>query len=408
MMAVVAAGCGNAANDSTAEVTVPPSSSPAAQSPVPRTAEPALEPAGINEQLDRMTVEDKIGQMVVIGLEGTSLKAKTRSMLDKYKIGGFILYKRNIDSAEQTLKLLNELKAANGSDIPLWLGVDEEGGKVSRLPKEFVKLPAPRDVGKTGNTEYAAGIGSAIGTALAALGFNMDFAPVLDIDSNPDNPVIGNRSFGRTPETVSEIGVAAMQGLQSQDVVAVVKHFPGHGDTSVDSHLDLPVEDRTIDELHSFELLPFKAAIENGADAIMVAHILLPQIDSRQPASLSNAIINRLLREDLGFDGVVMTDDMTMGGITKHRDIGEAAVEAVLAGNDILLVGHKEKLQTAVLDALRESVEDGTITEERLNQSVRRILELKAKYELEDSAEADPHVELVNKTIQEALDKGKQ
>lgn len=372
-------------------------------SPTPSPDTQAGQMDSIQAKLDRMSIEDKIGQMVIIGLEGTSLKKRTREMLDEYRVGGFILYKRNIDKAEQTMALLNELKAANSSDIPLWLSVDEEGGLVTRIPKEFDKLPTPREIGKSEDIEYSYELGSAIGGALRSLGFNMNYAPVLDIDSNPDNPVIGSRSFGRDARTVSDFGIASMQGLQSQGIVSVVKHFPGHGDTSVDSHLDLPVEDKTKSELDSFELQPFKAAIKSGTDAIMVAHILLPHIDEQQPASLSAKLINGLLRDELGYDGVVMTDDMTMGGITKHRDIGDAAVESVLAGTDILLVGHHEKLQADVLETLRDSVANGEISEKRLDESVYRILQLKEKYKLQDAPNMELDVDLVNEHIQDAL-----
>lgn len=313
------------------------------------------------------------------------------------------MYKRNIESAKQTQQLLNELKAANNENAPpLLLSVDEEGGVVSRMPKPFLKLPTPREIGQTNNTSYAYEIGSTIGEMLEELGFNMNFAPVLDIDSNPNNPIIGKRSYGSGAQIVSDMGNAVAEGLQSNSIVPVVKHFPGHGDTEVDSHLDLPVVHKTLAELEALELIPFQLAIQNGVDAIMIAHILLPELDTEFPASLSSTIIDGLLREKLGYNGVVITDDMTMGGITKHFDIGKAAVQSVLAGSDIILVGHQDKLQRAVIHALSASAADGTLTEERINESVYRILQLKQKYQLEDKELSGVDIERINKKLKEA------
>jgi beta-N-acetylhexosaminidase len=236
----------------------------------------------------------------------------------------------------------------------------------------------------------------------------MNFAPVLDVNSNPNNPVIGNRSFGSEPETVIQHGIQVMKGIQSTKVVPVVKHFPGHGDTSVDSHLDLPVIRKTLEELRAFELKPFAEAIRQQTDVVMVGHLLLPQIDETNPASLSGKVITNLLRKEMKFDGVVITDDMTMGGITKHNDIGEAAVKSVLAGVDILLVGHDYEQQIQVLQTLKKRVEDGTVSEKRLDESVYRIAKLKAKYGLKDTLVTGVDVNAVNRSIEAALDSGKK
>ncbi len=276
------------------------------------------------------------------------------------------------------------------------------------MPKEFVKIPSARAIGGVKDSGYARGIGEALGAELSALGFNMNFAPVMDIDSNPANPVIGDRSYGRKPEQVIDNGIAVMKGLQARDVAAVVKHFPGHGDTSVDSHLDLPVVSKSLKELESFELLPFAEAVKEGTDAVMVAHLLIPALDKDYPASISKNIIGGLLREKLGYDGVVITDDMMMGGITKHYGLTEAAVRSVQAGSDILLVGHDYKQQTAVIQALIKNVADGKLTEDRIDESVYRILKLKSKYRLEDKQLDSVDVKSVNKEIQAALNAGKK
>lgn len=377
-----------------------PSSDNGQQPPSPsETVDPIL------EQLEQMNLEDKLGQLMIVGLEGTSMQEDAREMVESHRIGGFILYKNNITSVSQTVKLLNELKSANQSHpAPLWLSVDQEGGKVSRMPQELISLPSARKVAAEKNLDYAYAVGEALGTEVASLGFNMNFAPVLDIDSNPNNPVIGDRAYGRTPESVIDTGIAVMKGLQSKDVAAVVKHFPGHGDTSVDSHLDLPVVDKSLDELEAFELLPFIEAVQQQADAVMVAHLLIPALDEQVPASLSHAAITGLLRDKLGYDGVVMTDDMTMGGILKHYKIGEAAVQSILAGGDIVLVGHDRQLQLQVLQALQDSVQSGLLSEERIDESVYRILKLKARYSLQDKPLEQVKSVAINQQVEALLD----
>jgi beta-N-acetylhexosaminidase len=340
----------------------------------------------IQLQIDQMTLVEKIGQMVIVGLEGTSMQANAKEMIESYKIGGFILYKNNITDAVQASILLNQLKGTNYSNIaPLWLSVDQEGGRVSRLPESFPKIPSAEDIGRKDQPEYSYQVGQQLAEDIRSLGFNMNFAPVLDINSNPNNPVIGSRSFGTEPQIVIRHGIQTMKGIQSKQVVPVVKHFPGHGDTSVDSHLELPVISKSIDELQAFELLPFADAIKQQADAIMIAHLLIPQIDEHSPASLSDKIIRQLLRAQLQFDGVVITDDMTMGGITNHYDIGEAAVKSVSAGSDIILVGHNYNQQITVLRALKQSAEDGRLKMKAIDDSVYRIIRLKLKYNLKDS-----------------------
>ncbi|MBD2871142.1 beta-N-acetylhexosaminidase [Paenibacillus arenilitoris] len=384
----------------TAEASQAPEPSP---TPTPEPADP------IKDVVGGMSVDEKIGQMVLVGLEGTSIQNETKQMIERYRVGGFILYKNNIENAEQTVSMLNQLKAANASNkTPLWLSLDQEGGKVNRLPEEqFKKLPSAGLIGGANDEAYTKRVGEAIGEAVRSLGFNMDFAPVLDINSNPMNPVIGDRSFGADPDTVIRHGLATMEAIQSEHVAAVVKHFPGHGDTSVDSHLDLPVVGKSLSELEAFELLPFAEAVKRQADAIMIAHLLIPAIDKNYPASMSGKVITDLLRNKLAYDGVVITDDMTMGGITKHYDIGDSAVRSVLAGSDIILIGHDHGMQVEVLEALKKSVEEGKLTEERLDESVYRILKLKTKYDLKDIVTADVDVQAVNRTIEGALASGK-
>lgn len=340
----------------------------------------------IAEIIDKMSPAEKIGQLVMIGVEGESIDDSITAFIEEQHIGGIILYSRNLHNAEQSLELMNALKAANdaANEVPLFIGVDEEGGLVTRLPDEVLPTPASRDIGMKDSPDWTREIGQLIGKKVAAFGFNIDFAPVLDIDSNPDNPVIGSRSFGRDAETVIRHGLALMLGMKEQRVVPVIKHFPGHGDTSDDSHIDLPILAHDEERLRSFEMQPFIEAIEQGADAVMVAHLLVPAFDEHDPASLSRPIITDLLREELGFDGVVVTDDMTMGAIAQHYSFQDAVLRAVLAGSDIILIGHGYDRAEAAIQALERAYLSGELSDERLNESLRRILQLKHQYELSD------------------------
>jgi beta-N-acetylhexosaminidase len=354
----------------------------------------------LREQVGQMTLEEKVGQMVVVGFEGTAVNREIKNLIENNHVGGVILFKRNITDATQLLDLLNGLKATNSvNKIPLFLSVDEEGGRVSRMPGELVKLPTNQVIGQADSEVFSYLIGKYIAGELKAFGFNMDFAPVLDVNSNPQNPVIGDRAFGNNPQIVTRLGLQTLWGMQPVGVIPVVKHFPGHGDTSVDSHVALPSVNSDLDRLRRFELIPFREAIQNGADAVMVAHILLPKIDPDYPASLSKTIITDLLKNELKFTGLVVTDDMTMGAITENYSIDGAAVQAIAAGSDLVLVCHEYQKELAVIDAIKNAVSNGTIPESRIDESVYKILKLKQKYGLSDRAIGSVDVARINKRM---------
>jgi len=337
----------------------------------------------IAETINQMTLDEKLGQMMFAGVSGTSLQQETKSLIRDYKVGGLILYANNLETPQQTVSLMNDLMTANGTNrLPLFLGTDQEGGKVVRLPGPLKNFPTNQKIGQINQPQFSYEVGKLLGEQLKAFGFNLDFAPVMDVNSNPNNPIIGDRSFSNKPEIVSQLGIQTMQGLESQQVIPVIKHFPGHGDTSVDSHLELPKVSKSLDDLNKLELIPFKAAIDKGVDVVMVGHILLPKIDQQYPSSMSKEIITGLLRNQLGFDGVVMTDDMTMKAITNHFNIGQATVDSVKAGNDIILIAHEFANVTTAIDALKAAVKNGEISEQQINDSVRRIIQLKEKYQL--------------------------
>lgn len=420
---MLAAGCGRDTAGSSPAAPPPVSTAstsavtpgPSASSVVRATASPVQSgapaaPAGgssspaLQDRLKSMTPDEKLGQLLIAGLDGTEAGEEARRLVADTHVGGFILYKPNMTDAGQTVALLNRLKEVNRpSGIPLLLSVDQEGGKVSRLPVD-IELPANRDLAAGGTPNRAKALGKAVGQELKAFGFNVNYAPVLDINSNPANPVIGPRAYGSDANIVKLYGLAAMEGLRDSGVIPVVKHFPGHGDTSIDSHLELPVVNKSLAELEKLELQPFRAAAETGVEAIMAAHILLPRLDPDYPATLSPAIITGLLREKIGYSGVVITDDMTMGAIAKHYPLKDAAVRAVLAGCDLVLVAHGYSQVQEAVQGLKEALADGRLTWARVDESVARVLALKAAHQLADTpAAASPDIGALRAAVKQAL-----
>jgi len=362
---------------------------------------PGDEPDPVEALVVDMTLDEKIGQLFMLGFRGTSVGDELRELVQESRVGGIIIFPNNIVSAAQLVELTNGIKALNEEGaVPLFFSVDQEGGRVSRLPPEATTFPRALAVGTAGSTAMASDIGKAMGEELLALGINLDLAPVLDVNNNPNNPVIGDRSFGDDPEVVREIGIATMKGLQSAGVVTAVKHFPGHGDTSVDSHVGLPMVPHGRQRLDSVEFVPFKAAIEAGADIVMSAHIVFPALDdSGRPATLSKPILTGILREEFGFDGVVMTDSLSMGAITQNFTLEEAVLGALDAGADVLLFPAGRQAQVEAIDILKAAVTDGRVPEARIEESVKRIVRLKLRYELDDApVDLDEALEVLNRS----------
>lgn len=355
----------------------------------------------IKELIDSMSINEKIGQLMIVGFNGTSVDENINDLIKTSYIGGVILFGNNVESLNGVTELINNIKLSNmNNKIPLFISVDEEGGVVSRTPNEFLKLQSSLFIGAYNNKEMCYEVGEIIANELKLMGYNMDYAPVLDILSNPNNTVIGSRAFGRDADIVSNLGISVMKGINENNVIPVVKHFPGHGDTSVDSHYGLPLVEKNLNELKELEFIPFQNAINSGADAIMVSHILLKNIDSENPATMSKKIVSDILRDEMNFKGVVISDDMTMAAIMDNYDIGEASVKAINAGVDIILVCHGYDNEIKVLTSISEAVNSGEITEERLDESVYRILSLKNKYDLSDTTKMNSiGIEEINNKI---------
>lgn len=331
----------------------------------------------VEEQINNMSIEEKIGQMLIVTDSSTIADEDLLKKLETIKPGGFILFSDNIESYEQTTKLIEDINST--ADIPMFISIDQEGGRVARIKKlsdtEVTTIPAMYKLGLTKDEELAYEVGKVVGEELRALNINMDFAPVLDIYSNPENTVIGDRAFGSTAEIVSNMALSFSQGLESTGVISVYKHFPGHGDTYEDSHNTLPIITKTKEELMELELIPFKDAIEIGADVIMVGHLAVPSITGNSmPASLSKEVITELLKKELGFNGIVITDALNMGALTEQYTEEEIYINAINAGIDILLM---PEFDNETIEIILKGVEEGTIKVEEINDSVEKILELK-------------------------------
>ncbi len=329
-------------------------------------------------KINEMTLDEKIGQMVLSGFNGTDFNGELDTLINDLKVGGVILFSRNIEDSNQLKKLNLDIEEAN-KNIPVFISIDEEGGRVNRLAKNIKTFESAKSIGDKGDIKYAYENGKEIGKTLKEHKINMNFAPVLDIYSNSKNTVIGDRAFGDNERIVETMGIATMQGLKDEDVIPVIKHFPGHGDTEVDSHIGLPVVEKSTDQLYDFEFVPFKKAIESGADAVMVSHILMKQIDDKNPATLSYNLITKILRNDMKFSNVIITDDMCMKAITNRLSVEEASIKSIKAGSDIILIGSDIGKTNSVIEKIKLAVERNEISEKRIDASVYRILKLKEK-----------------------------
>lgn len=298
-----------------------------------------------------MSAREAPGQLLFAGFEATVIPPALGAAIGAGRIGGVVLFRRNFASLAQARDLVAELHALAPSDAPLVVAVDEEGGRVQRLREWLTAWPAMRRLGERDDPALTAALGSALGRELAELGIDLDFAPVVDVDTNPANPVIGDRSFARDPDAVARHACAFLCALQAEGVAACAKHFPGHGDANVDSHLALPVLAHDLARLRGVELPPFREAIAAGVASVMTAHVLLPAVDPAEPATLSRRVLD-LLREDLGFEGLVFTDDLDMHAVSERYPPAELARRALEAGADVLLACRDTARQQALLAGL--------------------------------------------------------
>lgn len=334
-------------------------------------------------KLEQMSLAEKVGQLFQIGFSGFEPDAEIEDMIKNHYIGGVIYFSRNIKNPDQTAGLSNQLQdlaLASGAGIPLFISTDQEGGVVTRL-KGATHFPSNMALGAANDKELANKVGKAVGSELKNLGINVNLAPVLDVNNNPDNPVIGVRSFGGDPKLVAELGKAYINGIQSEGVIATAKHFPGHGDTDTDSHLELPIIKHGKKRLNEVELYPFKEAIKAGVESIMTAHVYFPAFEKKDgiPATLSRSVLTDLLRKKMNFEGLIITDCMEMKAIADNFGTAEGAVLTIEAGSDIVLVSHTYTEQKKAVEAVIKAVKSGRISEKRIDKSVKRIIKIKAK-----------------------------
>lgn len=341
----------------------------------------------IDAMIAGMTLEQKVGQMFLVGLYSPVITEEGRRFLTEYQPGGVVVFEYNAGSPEAVTALINDWQTAitAAGAPPLLIGVDQEGGRINTLEEPpFTQFPVPALVTAASNHNLAYRVGVAQSLELRAVGIHMNLAPVADLETNPDNPVIFRRAYGSDPYVVAPVISATVQGMQDAGVIATLKHFPGHGDTSEDSHITLPVLPYNLDALEQLELIPFRAGVQAGAEAVMVGHLWLPEIDPtpNRPASLSPIIVTDLLRDELGFEGIIMTDALDMDAIDTNYSTPQSMVMAVQAGVDVLTTGPHMGMRTreASIKAIVAAVRTGDIAEAQIDASVRRILSAKERY----------------------------
>ncbi|CDG81011.1 beta-N-acetylhexosaminidase [Janthinobacterium agaricidamnosum] len=326
-------------------------------------------------------LQQKVGQLFMVGFDALQANDHIRQLIRQQKIGGVILFRRNVHTPAQVSALCRELQEINAevSDVPLLIALDQEGGMVMRIEQGVTPIPAAMAFQQAGSVEDCEQMNFISGDEMRQIGINMLLAPVLDVNNNRLNPVIGVRAYGEEPETVIKYGMAAMRGQQESGVIVTAKHFPGHGDTAIDTHYAMALVPHDKARLHAVELSPFKAAIANGVDAIMTAHVVFPAFepDTSLPATLSKAVLTDLLRGEMGYQGVVISDCLEMAAISEGIGIPQGAIATLQAGADIVLISHREEQQQAAIDTVLKAVEQGEIAIARIDEALRRVQKLK-------------------------------
>lgn len=325
-------------------------------------------------------MKDKIGQLLFIGISGTELKAEEADFIKKNNIGGIILFSRNVDSPQQLHKLCTDIQnchKAQASKMPLFIGIDNEGGPVQRLKAPFTQWPALKRLGELDSTSISFKFGLCMGMEMKAIGINVDFAPVVDVLTNPKNTVIADRAISSNPELVAKLSSALVRGYIKAGIIPCAKHFPGHGNTIVDSHHDLPIEDTDMATLQERELIPFKKSFRARLDLVMTAHIKFKNIDPEWPVTLSEKFIKDLLRGELRYRNIVISDDLDMKALASHYDRAMIPVRALQAGCDILLYCNEPASPPIALEALIKAVESGKVEKSRVEEAYQRVAALK-------------------------------
>jgi len=350
--------------------------------------------------INNLSLEEKIGQMFLVAYEGNTITEELKKLIQNHKIGGIILYRKHFMKYEDLVKLINRLKELNKNNpLPLFISVDQEGGRVNRLPKEIHNLKAPYYLTQNKDINIIKNATNITAKVLKETGYNMNFAPVLDIKNFENNHSIGDRCFGSNAEDVCKYSITSMKEFQNNGIIPVIKHFPGHGATKIDSHFFLPIITKKKELLEKEDMVCFKNAIINGADAIMVGHLLVTDIDFLRPASLSPKFIKEILRDTYKFNGVVITDSFKMLAIKLLYGEKSAVKKAVLAGNDIIMLKDTIKKEIKSIEYVKNLVLKNKISVETINESVARIVALKERYNLNNEPCNGTDIEYANKVI---------
>lgn len=331
-------------------------------------------------------MRQKIGAAMIIGLQGTTLTPAEKKFLVKENIGGVILFKRNFENPKQVFDLTSELRSLakmKPDGTPFLISIDQEGGRVARFRAPFTEWPPMAKVGAIDSATVAFKVAHTIATELAAVGVNMDFAPSVDVLTNPANTVIGDRSLSSNAENVAKLGSAMVRGFIKAGVIPVAKHFPGHGNTLIDSHEELPIETKTLTDLEACELEPFRRVIRARLDFVMSSHILFKNIDPDWPASLSEIFLTDILRGSLRYRGLIISDDLDMKALTKHHSKGDIAVRALQAGTNVLLYCNEPDSPPTAIDAIEKAVADGALPEKTVSDNAAAVVGLKRDLKLE-------------------------
>ena len=341
-------------------------------------------------EIHELSIQEKIGQMIIIGMDSNYITDRIKTMITKYKIGGIILYRKNFNSYEKMLELIQQLKELNKSNrIPLFIAIDQEGGRVNRMPQEIVNLPPANKIASLQDEDLVKKSAELTGELLKKSGFNLNFAPVLDLKNFSNTHAIGDRCFGNDKETVAKYGITAMKAMQEQGIISVIKHFPGHGATTKDSHYFLPIIDKKFKDLENEDMYPFEQAINNGADCLLVGHLLIKHITGFYPASLSRKFIAKHIRKEYKYNGLIFTDDLKMKAIKYIYGHVNAFVKAFKAGNDVVIFRFNKDEEKNAIEKVLKLVQNGKIKENRINRSVKRIIILKEKYNVSDDMPED-------------------
>ena len=350
--------------------------------------------------IKELSIEEKIGQMFIVGLEDKK-QEEINKLIKKIKIGGVIIYKKNYENYKEMLSLVNNIKEENKENkIPITISVDQEGGTPNTTPPEILNLKSATKFTNTKNLELVGETGRIIGEMLRKTGISMDYAPILDIRRFKEKHAIGDRCYGENKEDVEKNAIEVMKQLQKSKIIPVVKHFPGHGLTKKDSHFRIPKVKEKIEILEREDMHPFEIAIKNGAEAIMVGHLIIKDVDKKYPASLSKKIIQKYLIEKYNYKGLIITDDLKMLAIRIHYNMKGAVKRAILAGNDIVMIGLSTRKIEKIIKYIEKQVKKGIISEERINKSVEKIIKIKEKYEILDEKADGFNINEMNEKIE--------